>query len=136
MLHSVSLTETAFGGTRPELRFDAQVRGTCDYRFRGVQEAFVESFVVHKDVGGTVAVLIEGRPLVDFDKPIAAYWPEFAEKGKAAVTVRKALNHSAGVPAICKPAACRRSIPVGPDYGPFPSFGIDRARKSLSQPEH
>jgi CubicO group peptidase (beta-lactamase class C family) len=37
------------------------------------------------------------------DAPVAAVWPEFAQAGKEAVTVRQALCHRAGVPAIRRP---------------------------------
>ena len=35
--------------------------------------------------------------LVDFDEPVATYWPEFAQNGKGGVTVRHILSHSAGL---------------------------------------
>lgn len=37
---------------------------------------------------------------LDVNRPVAYYWPEFAAQGKADATVRMALQHSAGVPAI------------------------------------
>jgi CubicO group peptidase (beta-lactamase class C family) len=40
----------------------------------------------------------EGR--LDLDKPIAMYWPEFAAQGKAAITVRQAMSHRAGLAAL------------------------------------
>jgi CubicO group peptidase (beta-lactamase class C family) len=43
----------------------------------------------------------DGR--VDLDAPVARYWPEFAQAGKAAVPVRMLLNHQAGLPAIRAP---------------------------------
>lgn len=43
------------------------------------------------------AMLIE-RGLLDLDAPVVRYWPEFAQGGKATVTVRDALTHQAGVP--------------------------------------
>lgn len=45
-----------------------------------------------------VAVLklaAEGK--IDLDAPIARYWPGFAQKGKAEITVRQALSHRAGL---------------------------------------
>ena len=38
--------------------------------------------------------------LVSLDQPIASIWPEFAAHGKQGATVRHALSHQAGVPAI------------------------------------
>jgi CubicO group peptidase (beta-lactamase class C family) len=36
---------------------------------------------------------------IDLDAPIATYVPEFAENGKAAITIRQALTHTTGLPA-------------------------------------
>ena len=38
--------------------------------------------------------------LVSLDQPIASIWPEFGTHGKQGATVRHALSHQAGVPAI------------------------------------
>lgn len=40
---------------------------------------------------------------VDLGAPVASYWPEFAQAGKAAVTVRQLLTHEAGVVGIRSP---------------------------------
>jgi CubicO group peptidase (beta-lactamase class C family) len=40
------------------------------------------------------------RKLVRIDEPVASYWPEFAQAGKASTTVRQLLAHLAGVPAL------------------------------------
>jgi CubicO group peptidase (beta-lactamase class C family) len=37
--------------------------------------------------------------LLDFDAPVARYWPEFAQNGKDGVLVRHILTHTAGLPA-------------------------------------
>jgi CubicO group peptidase (beta-lactamase class C family) len=37
---------------------------------------------------------------LDLDAPIAQTWPEFAERGKAAITVRDAMSHRAGLAAL------------------------------------
>ena len=37
------------------------------------------------------------RGLVDFDAPVATYWPEFAQAGKEKVLVRHVLSHADGV---------------------------------------
>ena len=39
-----------------------------------------------------MAVLVD-RGLLDYDKTVASYWPEFAQYGKENVTVRMLLNH-------------------------------------------
>jgi CubicO group peptidase (beta-lactamase class C family) len=40
---------------------------------------------------------------LQLDAPVASAWPEFGRAGKEAVTVRQALCHRAGVPAIRRP---------------------------------
>lgn len=45
-----------------------------------------------------VAVHIQAeRGLIDYDAPVALYWPDFGAAGKGAVTVRQVLSHISGV---------------------------------------
>src|SRR6476620_46640 len=44
----------------------------------------------------TVAVA-HARGWLDYDAPVARYWPEFAQNGKGAITVRQLLGHEAGL---------------------------------------
>ncbi|MDP5226942.1 MULTISPECIES: serine hydrolase domain-containing protein [Arthrobacter] len=46
-----------------------------------------------------IARLVE-QGLVDYDAPLASYWPEFAANGKGRLTVREALGHRAGLSAV------------------------------------
>jgi CubicO group peptidase (beta-lactamase class C family) len=43
------------------------------------------------------------RGLLDLEAPVATYWPEFAQAGKAAIPVHMLLSHRAGLPAIGTP---------------------------------
>ncbi len=43
------------------------------------------------------ALLLLDRGLLDFDAPVATYWPEFAANGKSGVLVRHLLAHTAGL---------------------------------------
>ena len=49
--------------------------------------------------------LLIDRGQLELDAPIAAYWPEFAKNGKADITVRMALSHTAGVPHVRTPVS-------------------------------
>lgn len=126
---------------------NAAIDGTCDSRFRHVRDAFAENFAQHGEVGATVAVTVDGKPVVDLwagyadaartrpwtrntivnvasttkgptaicahravdrglldlEAPVATYWPEFAQAGKAAIPVHFLLSHRAGLPAIETP---------------------------------
>src|SRR5688572_5535612 len=115
------------------------IAGYCDPRFTAVREAFAQNFAERGDIGASVAVTIDGVPVidlwggwadathtqpwqrdsiapvwsvgkavsatcllrlvddgrVDLDAPVACYWPEFAQAGKSAVSVRMLLSHQA-----------------------------------------
>ncbi|WP_046563280.1 serine hydrolase domain-containing protein [Micromonospora sp. HK10] len=45
----------------------------------------------------TVHVLAE-QGLLDYDTPVAEYWPRFAVRGKGRITLRHVLTHTAGIP--------------------------------------
>ena len=53
---------------------------------------------VAKGISAIALAMAYDRGLIDLDAPVAKYWPEFAAAGKAAVTVRQAGSHLAGVP--------------------------------------
>ena len=44
---------------------DIHIDGTCDDRFTAVREAFASNFTDRGDVGASVAVTVDGRPVVD-----------------------------------------------------------------------
>jgi CubicO group peptidase (beta-lactamase class C family) len=58
------------------------------------------SFSTTKGVTSTVLHILVDRGLLDYDDPVAKFWPEFAREGKAGVTIRHLLTHQAGLYAI------------------------------------
>ena len=56
-----------------------------------------------KGVTATCAHLLVQRGLLDLDEPVATYWPEFAQAGKADLPVRWLLSHQAGMIDIDRP---------------------------------
>jgi len=58
------------------------------------------SFSTTKGVASTLLHVYADRGLVDYDAPVASYWPEFAQRGKESITVRQLLCHEAGLYAI------------------------------------
>jgi CubicO group peptidase (beta-lactamase class C family) len=55
---------------------------------------------------GAVALcahVLAARGQLDLDAAVARYWPEFAQAGKEAVSVRVLLSHQAGLPALRQP---------------------------------
>ena len=120
------------------------IHGSYDDRFRPVVDAFEENYRLGEEVGSSVAVVIDGKPVVDVwggfrdgartrpwdagttvcmmsvakgitgiafnmlidrglvdpDAPVASYWPEFAQNGKAEIPVRWILDHRAAIPVL------------------------------------
>jgi CubicO group peptidase (beta-lactamase class C family) len=60
-------------------------------------DTMVMSFSTTKGVVATVVHRLVDHGLVDYDEPVATYWPEFAAGGKERITVRHLLTHSAGL---------------------------------------
>lgn len=60
------------------------------------------SIIFSTTKGFTVAcvAMLADRGLIDFTKPVAHYWPEFAQKGKEKITVQQLLEHEAGLSVI------------------------------------
>lgn len=127
--------------------FTVTVDGFADARFRRVEEEFRENFASRGELGAAVAVVADGRTVVDLwggqadhrhgrpwtrdtltmifsstkgatalcahvlasrglldlDRPVADYWPEFAAADKGGIPVSMLLNHQAGLPAIDEP---------------------------------
>ena len=52
---------------------------------------------VTKGLASTVIHRLADRGLIDYDDPVAAYWPEFGANGKAEITVRDVMRHRAGL---------------------------------------
>jgi CubicO group peptidase (beta-lactamase class C family) len=50
-----------------------------------------------KGMSAMTLAVANARGWLDYDAPIARYWPEFAQNGKAAVTARQLLAHEAGL---------------------------------------
>src|SRR5580765_55457 len=56
--------------------------------------------IVHSTTKGLSAMTLaiaNARGWLDYDAPVAKYWPEFAQNGKASITVRQLLGHEAGL---------------------------------------
>jgi CubicO group peptidase (beta-lactamase class C family) len=58
---------------------------------------------VAKGVSATCLHMLVDRGAVELDAPVARYWPEFAQAGKAGVLVRHVLDHRAGLAVLTEP---------------------------------
>ena len=117
-----------------------EIHGTYADAFQPVRDRFEQNFLDGLEAGASVAVTVDGAPVVDlwageagpdgapwqrdtianvwsstktmaavcmlmladrglldFDAPVADYWPEFAQNGKQGVLVRHVMSHSAGL---------------------------------------
>jgi CubicO group peptidase (beta-lactamase class C family) len=59
-------------------------------------------FSCSKGLVSLTAYLLVQDGRLNLDAPIARYWPEFATNGKGAITVRQAMSHRAGLPALSR----------------------------------
>ena len=50
-----------------------------------------------KGVSAMTLAVANARGWLDYEAPVARYWPEFAQNGKESVTVRQLLGHEAGL---------------------------------------
>ena len=54
-------------------------------------------FSATKGIAATVVHRLVDRGLLDYDTPVAEYWPEFGANGKDDITVRDVLRHRSGL---------------------------------------
>ncbi|HSS24453.1 MAG TPA: serine hydrolase domain-containing protein [Mycobacterium sp.] len=54
-------------------------------------------FSATKGMTSTVIHRLADEGLIDYDAPVAQYWPEFGANGKSALTVREVMRHRAGL---------------------------------------
>lgn len=67
------------------------------------QDTLVKVFSATKGVSALAVAVAASRGLLSYDAAVADYWPEFAQSGKAGITVRQLLGHQAGLPVITPP---------------------------------
>jgi CubicO group peptidase (beta-lactamase class C family) len=96
-------------GSGTELPADQQIPMRTDTIF--------DMASVSKLFTSIVVMQLVEKGKVGLDTPIATYVPEFAENGKAAITVRQALTHTTGLPAF---------LPLWRDY-PTPELRLNAA---------
>ena len=63
-------------------------------------DTLVNLYSVGKAVTAICALRLVDHGLLDLEAPVARYWPEFAQAGKARLPVRHLLTHEAGLPAV------------------------------------
>jgi len=80
-------------------------------RARGVRwtgDTLATMFSSTKGLVALTFLMLADRGLVDYDAPMARYWPELRAHGKGAITVRTLLNHRSGLVALDEPITLDR----------------------------
>ena len=67
------------------------------------QDTLITVFSATKGVSSLAIAVAASRGLISYDDNVADHWPEFAQAGKAAITVRQLLGHQAGLAVIDPP---------------------------------
>jgi len=63
-------------------------------------DTLVCMFSVGKPVAITAVLMLADRGQIELDALVSDYWPEYAQNGKAATTVRHVVTHMAGLPGV------------------------------------
>ena len=61
------------------------------------KDTIVNVYSTTKTMTALTALLLADRGELDFDAPVARYWPEFAANGKADIKVSHLMSHAAGL---------------------------------------
>jgi CubicO group peptidase (beta-lactamase class C family) len=61
------------------------------------EDTMVIVFSTTKGLSAMTLAIANARGWLDYDAPIARCWPEFAQNGKGAITVRQLVGHEAGL---------------------------------------
>ena len=87
---------------------DADVGGTPWQR-----DTIVNVYSTTKTMAATCMLMLADRGELDFDAPVARYWPEFAQNGKEGVLVRHVMAHTAGLPGFDPPITTDQLYDLG-----------------------
>ena len=67
------------------------------------RDTIVNVYSTTKTMAAACMLMLADRGELDFDAPVAKYWPEFARNGKDGVLVRHVMAHTAGLPGFDPP---------------------------------
>jgi CubicO group peptidase (beta-lactamase class C family) len=84
-------------------RLAVDLWGGCADRERGQpwrHDTLVGLFSGTKGLVATCLLLLVERGALDPERPVHAYWPEFAARGKEGILVRHLVSHHAGLPGL------------------------------------
>ena len=67
------------------------------------EDSVVLVYSTSKGMAAITLAVAHARGWLDYEERVATYWPEFAQNGKAEVTVRQLMGHEAGLPVVDAP---------------------------------
>ena len=67
------------------------------------EQTIVPVYSTTKPIAALVAAMLVDQELLNYETPVAHYWPEFGAAGKEAITVGEALSHQGGLPGFISP---------------------------------
>src|SRR5262245_38705102 len=67
------------------------------------RDTMVIVYSATKGLAAMTMAIAHSRGWLDYERPVCAYWPEFAQQGKERITVRQLLAHQAGLFALDEP---------------------------------
>ncbi len=69
------------------------------------EDTIINVYSTTKTMSFLCALILADRGQLDFDNNVAAYWPEFAQNGKAEVKVWHIMDHAAGLSGLDEPTS-------------------------------
>jgi CubicO group peptidase (beta-lactamase class C family) len=73
------------------------------------EDTLVLVYSVTKGLSAMTMAVAHSRGLLNYEEKVATYWPEFAQNGKANITVRQLLSHEAGLCVFDEPLPIERT---------------------------
>ena len=67
------------------------------------EDTMIVVYSTTKGISAMALAVAQARGLIDYDAPVARYWPEFAQQGKGKITIRQLLGHEAGLVCLDEP---------------------------------
>ena len=69
------------------------------------EDSLFLSFSTTKGIASTLIHMLAERGLIDYDEPVAKYWPAFGQNGKDRLTIAQMMSHQAGLHRMPEPFA-------------------------------
>ncbi len=94
--HGASVSIIHDGETVVDL-WAGQATNTSGETVDWADDTIVNVWSTTKTMTALCALMLADRGLLDFDAPVATYWPEFAAAGKETLPVKAIMSHTAGL---------------------------------------